>query len=279
MKPRADRPARRHPRHGHRAPGLRHAARSTSVGRIDVVGLEGALQVADHEPKPLDAASKFPHEVAQIVNAPADRAGRRGDSDPVVAPPLYGRWHVLVTDRVDPGGMRNWVNELNLDPRFRAAAGLGARVIRADQEEYMKLAWEQVGEMLAANRQATSSRFAAGAAQKAFEKHLAPLPTERALADACAGLRAGDGTPSHDPRIWSRESRLPAAALSGAFRKPRGRAGCSPGAHCRSRSVARRARSRAAGRSTRERFGGAAPAAADRSDARARRAGRGAEAV
>ena len=34
-----------------------------------------------------------------------------------------------------------------LDPRHRAGGGLGARVIRARQERYMKLAWEQVGEV------------------------------------------------------------------------------------------------------------------------------------
>ena len=37
-----------------------------------------------------------------------------------------------------------WVAELNLDPRSRAAAGLGAEIVRQRDEEYMERAWAQV---------------------------------------------------------------------------------------------------------------------------------------
>lgn len=80
------------------------------------------------------------------------------DLDPVITPPLYGRWHSLtrrlLTDR-DGSSLpnnRNWVHELNLDPRWRVAAGFGTRVIQDNQEPYMNAAWDQVGEVLAANR-------------------------------------------------------------------------------------------------------------------------------
>ena len=80
------------------------------------------------------------------------------DLDPVITPPLYGRWHALtrrvLTDR-DGSSLpnnRNWVHELNLDPRWRVAAGFGTKVVQDNQEPYMDAAWEQVGEVLAANR-------------------------------------------------------------------------------------------------------------------------------
>jgi hypothetical protein len=187
-----------------------------------VVGLEGALKSPTMQPKPLDPLSKFPDHAADIVNAPAV-AQAAGEADPVVAPPLYGGWHVLV-DRVDPAKRGTWVNDLNLDPRERAAGGLGARVIRARQEEYMKLAWEQVGEVLAANRRAAFFRFAQRAAEKSFAKNIITLPEERLLCVAAPVFGRVLGSPRTISGLLS-ESRLPAAALSPAFRKltrPRG---------------------------------------------------------
>jgi hypothetical protein len=66
---------------------------------------------------------------------------------PTVVPPLYGRWH-FGKDNVDATESKaNWFNRLNLDPRHRAAAGLGAEVIRRHQEELMAAAWDQLGEI------------------------------------------------------------------------------------------------------------------------------------
>ncbi|HEY6189581.1 MAG TPA: hypothetical protein VIW80_18150 [Pyrinomonadaceae bacterium] len=80
------------------------------------------------------------------------------DLDPVITPPLYGRWHALtrrlLTDR-DGSSLpnnHNWVHELNLDPRWRVAAGFGTKVIQDNQESYMDAAWDQVGAVLEANR-------------------------------------------------------------------------------------------------------------------------------
>ncbi len=79
------------------------------------------------------------------------------DPDPLITPPLYGRWHAAV-DRLltAPGGSplpnnKNWIHELNLDPRFRVPAGFGTKVIQEKQEEYMNAAWEQVGDVVKAN--------------------------------------------------------------------------------------------------------------------------------
>ena len=54
-----------------------------------------------------------------------------GDPDPVITSPLYGRWQGLQKRllRDSSGNIfsnnKNWIHELNLDPRFRVAAGLG----------------------------------------------------------------------------------------------------------------------------------------------------------
>ncbi|MBN1267339.1 MAG: hypothetical protein JXA25_17745 [Anaerolineales bacterium] len=70
---------------------------------------------------------------------------------PVVVPPIYGKWHAA-RPRVSAGTEDNaWLDVLNLDPRHRAAAGLGAEVVRRQQESLMASAWDQLGEIEKAN--------------------------------------------------------------------------------------------------------------------------------
>ncbi len=75
------------------------------------------------------------------------------DPDPLITPPLYGRWHAAVerlltaADGTSLPNNRNWIHELNLDPRFRVPAGFGTRVIQKHQEEYMNVAWQQIGDV------------------------------------------------------------------------------------------------------------------------------------
>ncbi|HEV8117668.1 MAG TPA: hypothetical protein VGQ32_04040 [Thermoanaerobaculia bacterium] len=191
----------------------------------DSVGLEGALLSPFTASKPLDPASNFPPEIQSQVNLASDALSAGvGAQDPVVTAPLYGRWHALV-DRInaDPA-QSNWVNELNSDPRFRAPAGMATRVIQEGQEEYMKLAWQQIGEILAANRKVAYVQMAVKASQAAYEKHLAPLPEERALPILAPVFRKVMGSPVTIQAQVS-ESLLTASALGGAMRKqlrPRG---------------------------------------------------------
>lgn len=76
------------------------------------------------------------------------------DEDPLIVPPLYGRWHAQVSRLTpadaDPAHHR-WVDELNHDPRHRVAAGLGTGVVQRNQEDYMEAAWQQVGKVLEGN--------------------------------------------------------------------------------------------------------------------------------
>ncbi len=99
------------------------------------------------------------------------------DSDPLITPPVYGKWHAMV-ERVykDRAGNRidnnyNWINELNLDPRFRVPAHFGTRVVQDNQEDYMEAAWEQVGDVLSANRQIRFGQFAMAASTALYTKH------------------------------------------------------------------------------------------------------------
>ncbi len=192
----------------------------------DLVGLEGALLSPSAAPKTLDPASNFPPEIEKQVNLAADVAadGIGTAEDPLVTAPLYGRWHALVERISAKPENRNWVNELNCDPRFRAPSGMGTLVIQKGQEDYMKLAWQQIGEILAVNRRIHFVQMAVKASQAAYEKHLAPLPNSRALPILAPVFSKVMGSPVTVSRLV-RESRLTRAAMSGPMRKqlrPRG---------------------------------------------------------
>ncbi|MDQ6831277.1 MAG: hypothetical protein M3081_20650, partial [Gemmatimonadota bacterium] len=185
------------------------------------VGLEGALLAPTTVRKPLAPASDFVPQIVPILNAPAD-ARAAGEPDPIVAPPIYGCWHAQVerVSTVDGG----WVNQLNLDPRYRAAAGLGARVVRVHQEEYMRQAWEQIGDVLTINHRIRRAQLAVKASASAYSRTVAALPAERATALMAPAFAKILGSPV-TLRALVGASRVPHAALSPALRKmlrPRG---------------------------------------------------------
>jgi hypothetical protein len=97
------------------------------------------------------------------------------DCDPLITAPLYGRWHALVNRLLSDSNNANWVHELNLDPRFRVAAGYGTRVIQDNQEDYMSAAWKQVGDVLEANRKMRLAQLAKAASWSWYQKQISPV--------------------------------------------------------------------------------------------------------
>lgn len=195
-----------------------------------LVSLEGALLAPTTERRGLDASSDFAPQVMEVINTPADArdapsSGVIGAGDPIVAPPIHGSWHAGV-DRVKPVAQdAGWVPALNLDPRYRAAAGLGARVVRTHQDKYMRSAWEQIGDVLTINAKIRRGQLAAKASSAAFSKTVVRLDRDRATALAAPVFSKIMGSPT-TLHALTLASRLPRAALSPAFRKllrPRGR--------------------------------------------------------
>jgi hypothetical protein len=83
-----------------------------------------------------------------------------GDEDPVVTPPLYGAY-VTDTHTVPAPQPETWLRDLNLTIRHRMAAGVGADVVRRNQERYMAQAWDQAGAVSEAIRALNASRLQA----------------------------------------------------------------------------------------------------------------------
>jgi hypothetical protein len=186
------------------------------------VGLEGALLAPTTVRKGLVTGSNFAPQVAAVLNAPADTRDA-GAADPLVAPPIYGCWHAQV-DKVNVSDTTGWVDTLNLDPRYRAAAGIGARVIRDNHEQYIRIAWEQIGDVITANHKIRLAQLATKAASAAYVKSFTPLPQDHAVALASPVFTKVRGS-SMTLAALVKSSSVPRAALSTALRRqlrPRG---------------------------------------------------------
>jgi hypothetical protein len=193
------------------------------------MGLEGALKALESQPTP-DPGSDFTGELANLLNLPESlvdgAAGASSSKQPAapatadttparaVTPPLYGRWHVA-RNRVDPAAA-HWFTDLNLDPRQRAAAGMGTRVVQNLQEDLMAAAWEQVGDLNEANRILCAAQLARAASTALFEKHIAGLAADELLPlTAPVHTRTYHGEETIHHAIG--ESRLSNSAVFGAF--------------------------------------------------------------
>jgi hypothetical protein len=174
-----------------------------------VLRLGGALEVPDAD---LTKAEKdlrqlyenwdqpypdeFEKKLAAFINLPDDYAattaaaanattgidGVATNPDPVITAPLYGQWHALTQrllvdrDNVTPApNNTNWVHRLNLDPRFRVAAGFGANVVETNAEQYMDYAWQQIGDVLAANQKIRGLHLATNVSGRYYDRHLSTL--------------------------------------------------------------------------------------------------------
>jgi hypothetical protein len=201
------------------------------------LALEGALRIPnnDGEPYPWLNSSAFINQLRDLVNLGEDMtyttlgssgnlyastpiAGYTLDDDPIVAPPLYGRWHALKRKVVanDTG----WINELNLDPRHRVAAALGGDFVRKNQDLLMDMAWEQVGAVIEANKKIRWAQLAVESSHSMHAKHLKSQPSDQAMnmtAKVQGKVKSGATTLLQK----NLQSKLPEVANAAIFRKLR----------------------------------------------------------
>jgi hypothetical protein len=136
--------------------------------------------------------------------------------DPVVTPPMYGRWHAASTsvDRTKPG----WVNELNLDPRSRVMAGFGTRVVLDQRDHLLAAAWKQVQGIEEVNRKLRYAQLARLTEQAVYQQRLKLAQPDRLLTLTAAVHKRLLASPRTVHATIER-SRLPVSALSAAFRR------------------------------------------------------------
>ena len=208
-------------------------------GSLRVMGLEGALKSTEMEPSPAQwppagivfenppagSAGRFLNQLEQKINLQFDLQQPAVDRhpDPIVSPPLYGRWYAK-TERLDVKEGLGWVDELNRDPRLRTPAGAGTEVIQKEQEKFMQQAWAQLGELAQTNQKIRQLQLGWMSSFVAFRKHVLPQPTDQLLTFTQTVQARILGSPTTIAKQLA-GSRLPRAAVDPGFRKiarPRG---------------------------------------------------------
>jgi hypothetical protein len=166
-------------------------------------------------------AAAFEKALADIVNQPGLSQVIAPTADPLLAPPLYGRWHAA-RGTVTPGAA-NWFDELNLDPRWRVAATTGTRVIQQHQEALMVSAWEQAAEMQLVNQRMRQLQLSMAVGESLHARHLSVLSEEMTLRIA-SPVFSRIRVPSSDPLGLTlvaemMDSSLPVPATTAAMRR------------------------------------------------------------
>ena len=89
----------------------------------------------------------------------------------MLRPPIYGDFQAGADGEL-PGAPRAWLRDLNLDPAWRVAAGLGALVVQRLQEQFVASAWDQAGELERANAMLRQAQLARTTTSAVRDKHL-----------------------------------------------------------------------------------------------------------
>lgn len=179
-----------------------------------------------------------PHKKYHFRIIAVDEGGRDSETDdgtfqlpelPSVVPPIYGKWH-RAQQFVDPDKQDEWINELNLDPRHRAAAGLGSLVINKQQEGLMASAWEQLGDIRKVNGMLRNAQLGRDTGKNAYER-MKQLPLDQFLHFTSPvhkrvimnNPQANDNNQQPEKitvdRFFKKNTRIPNGILDPAFRR------------------------------------------------------------
>ena len=156
------------------------------------------------------AAGRLGEWLARVADASAEV--------PAIGPPAYGSMAAASTNVSASHAMNEWMSELNLDPRWRAAAALGAEAVRRNQEELVADAWRQMGDLRRANRERDVAALATLVTERLVARHVQVLAPEAVLsvtAPLLARRKSGTATALHAVNA----SALPSAVLAPAFRR------------------------------------------------------------
>jgi len=174
-----------------REPGFKLPPTFPDDAQLSLEGALRPLEKREFAPWPDGAQAPFQTELARLVNAPGQALIVDPDSDPLLAPPLYGQWHAArLTVKL---GALPWFDELNLDPRHRSIAAFGTRVVQEHQEALMASAWEQAGDLQRANQRMRQLQLSLAAGTSLHARHFRNLGDDamlRVSAPALARLRA-----------------------------------------------------------------------------------------
>lgn len=176
----------------------------------------GKLQHIDWPPGlPVDFAT-FQARLKEVLD-PQQPVAQDVEAPPA---PIYGAYCAATAEAgpsankspLDPGAAPPWLRSVNLDPRYRVAAGLGAQVVQREQDQLVAAAWDQAGQLELVNqwlRQKQSAREVTQAVHDRL-KSLSDLPLRQITAPAIIA----DATPAPSPLAPAAPPAAPPPAMS-----------------------------------------------------------------
>jgi len=204
-------------------PGFRLPSTFPDDAQLALEGALRPLEGGEFAPWPDGAQESFQVELAKIVNAPGEAQIIDPDSDPLLAPPLYGQWHAARSTVTRDAAPWPWFDELNLDPRHRSVAAFGTRVVQEHQEALMASAWEQAGDLERANQRLRQLQLSLAASTSLHARHFSRLSDDailRVSAPALARVRATGAMGETGTLAGALSSKaLPLQAASTAMRR------------------------------------------------------------
>ena len=208
-----------------------------NVAKTKTLGVEGALKPPAFSSAQFPNGTKdtqFVNELKEFLNLSTNLSDKDVNvsmnnpfnqapvvDDPIITPPTYGYWHSLI-ERLGASGNQSWVEELNLDPRWRGVAGLGTQTIQKLQEKLMSRAWQQVGDIKEANQKIVENETAKKIASSIFKKHLQNANGGQftMLTRATHNrLIAPDNGKTKTINAIFKDSKVPSVAKSASFRR------------------------------------------------------------
>jgi hypothetical protein len=180
--------------------------------------LEGALRAPNMSSTqwPVGVQTQFEHALIPILDPPPE-------PEPIVTPPLYGEWPASVSAVPAAGSPPVWLRDLNLDPRMRAAAGIGVSVVRADSADLVASAWDQFQQLRQANQRLRQFQLARVVGQSTLAQHLTVLASVGSFLQVTSALHSrlrltlGATTATLSAQLAA--SRIPTGAVAPAFRR------------------------------------------------------------
>ena len=167
---------------GREQPWVGHAQASTRVlpARCWILEVHCERLKPTHGHGRTKRGRSFQQALREILNTPA--AQEPASNEPaMLGPPLYGQWYAKQQTVPVAEGLPHWFRELNLDPRYRVAAGLGTSVVRYEQEQLMASAWDQLAKHEQDNQRLKRAQLAETVGEALVDKHLKRLGPERFL--------------------------------------------------------------------------------------------------
>lgn len=187
------------------------------------VHLEGALLHLQAQPRAYNPNEPLGTGLKKMLDQAALPVANLTE-DPLLAPPFYGFHYPNPNPNNLDLANAGWVHELNRHPAQRAAAGLGAEVVRRNQERWIDDAWQQAQHLRLDNNRLRITRFAAEVGEVLYKKTIGALLATNQQERAFALLRPVAGMVKSEGdtvSIWRtlQSSVVPETLMQSTFRR------------------------------------------------------------